>query len=61
MAMWKIVRRSDAVDEEPYWYVEADDERAARTDLARSLKCKADDLVMVAKQPEPKPAKKRKG
>lgn len=58
--MWKIVRKSDVVDEEPYWYIDADDERSARIELARSLKCKAEDLKTVAKQPEYVPPKKRR-
>lgn len=57
--MWKVVRKADLLDEEPYWYMEADDERTARVDLARSLRCKPDDLKTVAKQPEYVQPKKR--
>lgn len=60
MTMWKIVRKVDLLDEVPYWYVDADDERAARIDLARALKCKAEDLRVVAKQPDHTPSKKGK-
>lgn len=50
--MWKIVRRRDLLDEEPYWYVDTEEERDARVKLARELKCKPDDLKTIGRQPD---------